>query len=95
MYVPDGTNSLVASQEETDGTLQKVCLNPKNPNEYVLAFNDGEVYYSLHKDYVPQFKKVASEWAQGKKVPLSYVRPGHLNDEHCRHKTEFAEMDAS
>ena len=45
--------------------LQKAVLNRNNHREYVLVYNEGSVYYSFHKSFVPAFKKVIEEWSAG------------------------------
>jgi hypothetical protein len=72
--------------------VQKVVLNPRNPNEYVLAFNEdrktneAHVYFALHHKYIAEFKKVVNEWADKKKVKLNLHWDGiGLDDNTCRH----------
>lgn len=66
---------------------KKVSLNLRNPNEYVLAFNDdARLYAALHVNYLEKFKKVAAEWADG--LPLSNKAIAvytPLSDAECEH----------
>jgi hypothetical protein len=50
---------------QTDLLPQKAVLNRINPREYVLVYNEGPVYYSFHKSFVPLFKVVIEEWSAG------------------------------
>jgi hypothetical protein len=58
----------------------------------VVAFNEdretneAHVYFALHKNYIPDFKKVLSEWASKKRVDLvpHYDTIG-LDNNQCRH----------
>jgi hypothetical protein len=45
--------------------LQKVVLNRKNSEEYVLVYDEGPVYFSLHEGFVDSFKEVIEEWSAG------------------------------
>ncbi len=44
---------------------QKAVLNRNNRKEYVLVFNEGYVYYSLHKTFEESFKGIIEEWSSG------------------------------
>ncbi len=43
-------------------------LNPHHALEYILAFNDGSVYYSFHHSFRSDFERIARQWAAAKGV---------------------------
>jgi hypothetical protein len=63
--------------------IQQAVLNPHHALEYVLAFNNGKVYYSFHQDFQRDFERIARQWSEGKGVSFQ----GHfdpLEDRHYR-----------
>lgn len=43
-------------------------MNPFNWHEYVIAYNDGTVYYSFHYTFQEDFERVAEQWCDCKGV---------------------------
>lgn len=37
-------------------------MNPHHAGEYVVAFNDGTVFYSFHESFQQDFDQIAREW---------------------------------
>jgi hypothetical protein len=72
-------------------TSCKNCvLNPRNPNEYFLAFNENKdelkVYYAVHHSFIARFEAIIKEWATGKGFADKYRTFGtRLTDEQCKH----------
>ncbi|KAK3317022.1 hypothetical protein B0H66DRAFT_310389 [Apodospora peruviana] len=46
--------------------INQVVLNPHHSREYVLAFDDGTVYYSFHESFQKDFDKIARQWCGNK-----------------------------
>src|SRR5687767_14858727 len=46
-------------------------LNPHHALEYVLAYNNGRVYYFFHWSFGKDFQRIAQQWADSKGVPLN------------------------
>ncbi|KAK4188452.1 hypothetical protein QBC35DRAFT_549412 [Podospora australis] len=42
--------------------INQAVLNPHHAREYVLAYNDGSVYYSFHEDFQKDFDRIARQW---------------------------------
>jgi hypothetical protein len=46
---------------------QRLFLNHQHPTEYVLAFNDGVVYASLHEEFEVQLRGLLEPWSKEKR----------------------------
>jgi hypothetical protein len=46
---------------------QRLFLNHQHPTEYVLAFNDGVVYASLHEEFEVQLRGLLKPWSKEKR----------------------------
>ncbi|PMD44602.1 hypothetical protein L207DRAFT_525915 [Hyaloscypha variabilis F] len=48
-----------------DNSIHRIYLNHQNPDDYVLLFNDGRCYASLHEGFREKLKRVDTTWAAG------------------------------
>ncbi|KAF2425523.1 hypothetical protein EJ08DRAFT_663588 [Tothia fuscella] len=71
-------------------SINKVSLNLRNPNEYVLAFNeDPNVFAAVHRGFVRDLRTVVTEWASGRGMTPSPSFPNFrkLTDDECTFPT--------
>lgn len=54
------------SNKHLANSVQQAVLNPHHEKEYVIAFNDGSVFYRFHESFEDDFAVIARQWCNGK-----------------------------
>ncbi|KAH7412289.1 hypothetical protein DE146DRAFT_642759 [Phaeosphaeria sp. MPI-PUGE-AT-0046c] len=89
-FPPELAKALRRGKDE-NWSINNCVLNPRNPHEYLLAFNEADdrvhVYYALHEDFDSRFRDVIDEWAKKKGFAGRCQIYGHqLKDDLCQHQ---------
>ena len=74
--------------------FQQAILNPHHASEYLLAYNNGRVYYCFHWSFEKDFQRIAEQWCASKNVEFI----GHyyaLNDDAYPHVLTSKEAEPS
>ncbi|KAK0749557.1 hypothetical protein B0T18DRAFT_108785 [Schizothecium vesticola] len=78
-YLPSRLLDALEHGRQNNWVINQVVLNPHHAREYVLAFNNGAVFYSFHESFQQEFDRIARRWC-GDKIEYD-PHPDLLTDE--------------